>query len=317
MESAELEQTLKSGHSLSLDGHRDQVPLRVSPQSCILKKMRSNPKIAVDTSYEAVQEEVNRNVLHEVVLSRNPQVFKRGGSADNFSRFNTAKHEVRNLLPDMHPVSDKKDICPPKFGYNFSKIKREEPELRSSIKDFLQPKDATHERTTGYNKGHIRAVLELDTFGPIHSEKVNEERSSGKLPVSPNLDRNRDSHSRGGTRSENSSMSPDGLEDSTIGSAKSTSHVVFGGTWSKDLFHGADDDKSLPLIRPSTSGYVQDARNQNLSYSKKRAAMLKEKAEHKRRIEEYKRDRQRQEHESKEFQKLISDFEAHLESIQY
>jgi hypothetical protein len=69
--------TLKSGHSLALDGHYENVPHRVHPQSRMLSKMRSIPKLPTDTSYEAVQESVNRKLLHQIVHTNNPTVFRR------------------------------------------------------------------------------------------------------------------------------------------------------------------------------------------------------------------------------------------------
>ena len=69
--------TLKSGHSLALDGHYENVPHRVHPQSRMLSKMRSIPKLPTDTSYEAVQESVNRKLLHQIVHTNNPNVFRR------------------------------------------------------------------------------------------------------------------------------------------------------------------------------------------------------------------------------------------------
>lgn len=230
----------------------------------------------------------------------------------------------------MHPVSDKKDICPPKFGYNFSKIKRKEPELRTSIEDFLQPKDQTHERKIGYNPGHIRTILQLDTFGPVHSEEVSEGRKSGKLPMSPNLDRNRPStHSPDASQGDDASSGFWGGDEVTLGSPGSASDTLrsktknrppqaalFGGTWDADMLNGTGRDKT-PLVRPSTSGYTQDARATNMSYSKSRSAMLQEKEESKNKIAAFMKDKERQQEESREYRELIDQFEAHLKSIQY
>jgi hypothetical protein len=217
----------------------------------------------------------------------------------------------------MHPVSDTKDICPPKFGYNFSKIKRKEPELRTSIEDFLQPKDQTHERKIGYNAGHIRTVLQLDTFGPSHSDHVHEGRMSGKLPMSPNLDRNRNMSS-GPLSDTSSGMWGDDSTVDSCGSKSVKSRIMFGGTWNKDMLNATNSDKSLPLVRPSTTGYEgQDAHGGNLNYSKNRTAMLKGKAEDKQRLAAYRKDKSRQSSESVEYQGLIDDFEAHLKAIQY
>lgn len=254
----------------------------------------------------------------------------RGGDPDfNFSRFNSSKHTVRNLLPDMHPVSDKKDICPPKFGYNFSKIKRKEPELRTSIEDFLQPQDQTHERTIGYNPGHIRSILQMDTFGPGHSDVVNEARAIGLLPLSPNLDRNHSMHNSppGGSRDDDASTGILFIDDTSKGDSPSVSsrtsqkspkvktQVLFGGTWDAELLKGTGND--MPLVRPSTRGYTQDARGNNLSYSKHRTQMLKERERYREHKDSLEKDRSRQLQESREYQGLIDEFESHLKSIQY
>ena len=228
----------------------------------------------------------------------------------------------------MHPVSDLKDICPPKFGYNFAKKKKaEEPELRTSIEDFLQPKDVTHERKSGYTKGHIRTILELDTFGPAHSEKVTEDRTSGKLPMSPNLDRNR---SPASSKVDDASSGFWEGDDYSIGSptshtsksqrsqnSKTKTQLLFGGTWNAELLNAAENDKTKPLVRPTTSGYSQDARGRHWDYSKNRTAMLKEQERERERMDEYLQDKERQKRESEEYQNLINSFEAHLKSIQY
>lgn len=72
--------------------------------------------------------------------------------------------------------------------------------------DFIQPSDPVNERKTGYNKGHIRSLLELDTYGPNQSIDVNAKRSDGSLPSSPNTDRfstGSPTGSRASTRSRN------------------------------------------------------------------------------------------------------------------
>jgi hypothetical protein len=78
----------------------------------------------------------------------------------------------------------------PKFPITKSLKKKPPPaELRSIVEDFLQPKNLTRTRVTGYSPGHIRSLLDLDTFGPNHSQKVQAGRRSGILPNSPNASR--------------------------------------------------------------------------------------------------------------------------------
>ena len=67
--------------------------------------------------------------------------------------------------------------------------KEVQPERPTQVEDFLQPKCPLRDRKTGYSAGHIRSVLELDTFGPNHSEFVEAMRMSGELPASPNYNR--------------------------------------------------------------------------------------------------------------------------------
>jgi hypothetical protein len=60
--------------------------------------------------------------------------------------------------------------------------------------DFLNtenPDSTTKRYKIGYNPGHIRSILKLDTYGPHHSSKVAGMRDDGSLPSSPNTDRNR------------------------------------------------------------------------------------------------------------------------------
>lgn len=77
VDAAVLASTLKSGHSLSLDGHYSNVSQCVNPKSRMIAKMRSIPKIPCDTSFEAVQESVNRTVLHKIVCDSDPHAFRR------------------------------------------------------------------------------------------------------------------------------------------------------------------------------------------------------------------------------------------------
>lgn len=68
---------IKYGHSLSLDGHSTTTKFVVPPRSSLLAKARSTPKLPVDTSYEAVQENINRKLIHSEVYNANPTVFRR------------------------------------------------------------------------------------------------------------------------------------------------------------------------------------------------------------------------------------------------
>ena len=106
------------------------------------------------------------------------------------SEFYLQRHLVRDFLLDLHQFHAPRDIATPKFPITKSLKEKPPPaELRTYVEDFLQPKNLTRRRVTGYSPGHIRSLLDLDTFGPNHSQKVEAKRSSGILPMSPNMSR--------------------------------------------------------------------------------------------------------------------------------
>ena len=265
----------KNGHTLSLDEHNQSIPAKVGPRSALLKRMNSVPKMPLDVTYEVVQEEINRRVLHKTILERNPAAFRRYGyhdifvifswwpcrtaSATSCAKYASQKQAVRDLLTTLHPVSDPYDISPPKFGYNFTKRPRESQELRTGLEDFLLPQSQTIPRQTGYSRGHIRTVLELDTFGPNHSDSVSEGRSLGSLPLSPNVDRNAAlspsgsrRHSRSAGTHSPTDRSRSGLE--SRGSVEVLPQITPGGdmagTVRLDLNRATftSDDNAMPRI---------------------------------------------------------------------
>lgn len=182
------------------------------------------------------------------------------------SQYVEQKHLMRDLLPTMHPISDPRDISPPKFGYNFPRIPREHSELITSQEDFLQPRTLVESRRTGYSRGHIRSVLELDTFGPQHSDRVNEERLSGTLPTSPNLDRNHSPNSKRKLSDTGRSSNPSlGLSQSLPG--------LNGNSWDKTTYsESRGQDIDHPLLKTTTESYTHghDARGGSLKYSVER-----------------------------------------------
>jgi hypothetical protein len=131
-------------------------------------------------------------------------------AAESPSEYYLQKHLVRDLLGEMHMSRAPRDIQAPKRGHEpvkNLKIKEPPSELRSKVEDFLQPRDLTRKRVIGFSPGHIRSVLNLDTFGPNHSAKVENDRTAGALPQSPNSPHLRSSaHS---TRSIHSAASPE------------------------------------------------------------------------------------------------------------
>jgi hypothetical protein len=182
---------------------------------------------------------------------------------------------MRDLLPTMHPVSDPQDLSPPKYGYHFPRARPDRTnELRSTVEDFIQPKSLTESRSTGYTRGHIRSILELDTFGPHHSQLVTYGRLSGSLPLSPNTDRNR---SPAGSRSGREGF-PDDRENSSRSSLttlnKSQSLPGFGGKqWDASEYNqGTGRDSDHPLLQTTTEGFSagHDARGSSIKYSSQR-----------------------------------------------
>lgn len=113
------------------------------------------------------------------------------------SEFYLQRHLVRDYLLDLHMFHAPHDVATPKFPITKSLKEKPPPaELRTFVEDFLQPKNLTRRRVTGYSPGHIRSLLDLDTFGPNHSQRVEDKRSSGLLPLSPNASRFSPSSSR-------------------------------------------------------------------------------------------------------------------------
>lgn len=106
------------------------------------------------------------------------------------SEFYLQRHLVRDYLLDMHQFHAPHDIATPQFPITKSLKEKPPPaELRTFVEDFLQPKNLTRRRVTGYSPGHIRSLLDLDTFGPNHSQNVEKKRMTGLLPMSPNASR--------------------------------------------------------------------------------------------------------------------------------
>lgn len=187
---------------------------------------------------------------------------------------------MRDLLPTMHPISDPKDLHPPKYGYNFPRIPKDHSELHSTVEDFIQPKTLTARRNTGYNRGHIRSILDLDTFGPHHSQVVTYERLSGSLPISPNIDRN---HSPVGSRSGRSGRDDDldRTSNSSITSLNKSQSVpgLLGGKRLDPVLYseGTGRDFEHPLLQTTTEGFSSghDSRGASLKYSSERTRQLK------------------------------------------
>lgn len=162
----------------------------------------------------------------------------------------------------MHPYRDPLDKYK-KFTKTRIPLRGDDADdLLSKQTDFLMPRDLTHARKTGYNPGHIRSVLQLDTYGPAHSAEVERQRNEGLLPVSPNLDRNRDlrtevcsaSNSRVAAQLQKSKSAPNRVTIKEGTSSKNDS----GGMGSPNSASTADSASNNigtpPIDRPSSSG---------------------------------------------------------------
>lgn len=107
--------------------------------------------------------------------------------------------EMNDLLGDMHPTKDPKDIDKRKqFTYSIRSMQdrldkkaKEDDDFRrmKHIDDFIRPEESGSPRSTGYEQGHIRSLLHLDIQGEAASLNATADREHGILPLSPNVDR--------------------------------------------------------------------------------------------------------------------------------
>lgn len=179
--------TFHMGHTVSMNSHVEDVQNVLRPHSAFVLPNRSPayPVLVPDTTEEIIIETNNRKTLHTRLMSANNGMglFRKSAKPESTSDYFHQKHLVRNYLNSIH--IDKKTV----------KSRRPQttptPARDSVHQDFLTPQDPLVDRKTGYNKGHIRSILQLESYGPLHSDVLREERSRGSLPGSPNNDRNR------------------------------------------------------------------------------------------------------------------------------
>jgi hypothetical protein len=114
------------------------------------------------------------------------------------SDFLNQKRVVQDLLGDMHKDKDENDLAilngaVKRFSESRIKNRASSANIETTYcgKDFLTPDDPIDERITGFSSGNRRSIMEFDTFGPNHSQKVKLKRSKKIVPLSPNTDRNR------------------------------------------------------------------------------------------------------------------------------
>jgi hypothetical protein len=224
MSSPSLVEYIRSYPTISVQQHQfnvtEKVPIR--SERVLLSRGPSFPALVLDTSAEHVEENLFRRSLHSRIMTSNSGAFRRFNFSVIFLlvpllinylcllyRKKTKDGPVasmeeiskmRDLLGTMHPYKDPNDIDK---SHKYSSSRRieldklertnlEEYQFANMkpIDDFLQPGDATSPRRTGYEQGHIRNVMKLDTFGPNNSRQNTRERErSGGLLPPPNLDR--------------------------------------------------------------------------------------------------------------------------------
>lgn len=303
-------QQLKNGHTLSLDYHTAEFPMLLGPRSSLVGKLPSIPKLPTDLSVEIVRESIMRRSAHTKLLNEDPDCFRRKVLENSCADFVKQKNMMRALC-DIHPISDPNDIAPPKFGYNFSKKKLSTAGLRTSPEDFIQPYDPTHERKTGYSRGHIRSVLQLDTYGPNHSERVHSARRKKMVPAeSPNVDRN---FSRPGTghASPRSHYSDNFSATGKSEMSKSRSCNFIDSIKREDLSPEIVDVLENPHI---TSKYSVDPHANSLRWYTNYIAQIEATKQTKMKKEMRKKKKERQRMEALENQNLIQQFELRLSS---
>lgn len=182
---------LKAAHACSLNNHQLYVHEKVSAHSNRVTRQASYPAMVPDLSVEGIEESFMRRNASKILLESNPNVFKRKNVGESTSDYFLQKHKVRHFLNTMHPYRDPQDKQRV-FTQSRIPLPRDDDDLKTKPEDFLNPRSLTAPRKIGYNPGHIRSVLQLDTYGPEHSAEVELKRSMGLLPPSPNMDRNRE-----------------------------------------------------------------------------------------------------------------------------
>lgn len=124
-------------------------------------------------------------------------LFIRKAQSEGTNHVIKIKQLSRDLMEGMHSLKDPKDLDKAKTSrLSYSRLpdtRKEDEEIKFKnmlpLEDFNRPDNLTEDRTTGFTPGHIRSMLQLDTYGPAHSVKVNTQRQMGVLPQSPNVDR--------------------------------------------------------------------------------------------------------------------------------
>lgn len=200
--SPNLLEYLRSNPTVSVKQHKydvaEKVPIR--SERILFSRGPSFPALVLDTSADHVEENLFRRSLHSRILETNPGAFRRKKTKDGPIASMEEIAKMRDLLGTMHPYKDPEDIDKThKYSSSrrleIDKLERtnlEEYQFANMkpIEDFLQPNDVTSPRHTGYEHGHIRNLMKLDSYGPNNSRQNTRERQrSGGLLPPPNVDR--------------------------------------------------------------------------------------------------------------------------------
>lgn len=217
MDNSSLLQKLRHHHTTSLDHHSPSTVPKHHSRSSDLLPSRTNspafPAFTLDSSLELVMENKERRQLHSRLMERDPSVFRKRCVPESSSSLLKQRSLMNDFMSGMHGLRDIHDLNKQRaqrvtFSIRRDKDLKDKQDLEEHlfhnlppIEDFLRPHSPVTPRTTGYEVGHIRSLLKVDTFGPANSLRVSRERESGQLPPhSPNVDRFRNESVAGSVR---------------------------------------------------------------------------------------------------------------------
>mmetsp|Transcript_23978 Transcript_23978/g.39967 ORF Transcript_23978/g.39967 Transcript_23978/m.39967 type:complete len:471 (+) Transcript_23978:26-1438(+) len=191
----------KTGTTISLQGHNTKLQKMLPPRDCglLLSRGPAFPAHSLDLSNELAEENHNRRSMHKLILERDPTQFRKRDLPESASGAVHQRQIMKDLLGEMHQLKDFGDIDKTKkftrsilFEKEMQRTKDLDEyhfETMKPLDDFIRPNDQVSPRQTGYQPGHVRSILKLDTYGPAASASVNRERELGIKPHSPNIDR--------------------------------------------------------------------------------------------------------------------------------
>ena len=194
----------RSGSSVSLQRHVPDITEMLPARDPRLLGSRgpAYPALHIDQCKVLAEENIQRRSIHKKMVEVNPSIFRRKAANESLFEQLHERNKVNDLLSGMHGLKDLKDLNKRNVhrintSRRAEEAKREKMELDEHLynqmpppEDFVRPDDTSSPRSTGYEHGHIRSLLKVDTFGPVSSSVASLERSIGLLPPhSPNIDR--------------------------------------------------------------------------------------------------------------------------------